>query len=69
MHLLNFKELSGQQLTELVDKGIEIKHNLEKFNSKTCSSPRRYKIAEKSRPGLEVTFQPGGTTLCLYHYA
>jgi ornithine carbamoyltransferase len=27
MHLINFKDLSGKQLTELVDKGIEVKHN------------------------------------------
>ncbi|HEX9261973.1 MAG TPA: ornithine carbamoyltransferase [Candidatus Bathyarchaeia archaeon] len=31
MHLLNFKELSGQQLEALVDLGIEVKHNPKKF--------------------------------------
>ncbi len=32
MNLINFKDLSGKQLTELVDKGIEVKHNPGKYS-------------------------------------
>ncbi len=31
MHLINFKELSSQDLNALVDLGIETKHNPKKF--------------------------------------
>ena len=31
MHLINFKELSGKELTEVIEEGIEIKHNPEKY--------------------------------------
>ena len=31
MHLINFKGLSGQQIMEIIDKGIEIKHNPEEY--------------------------------------
>ncbi len=31
MHLMNFKELSGQELNDLVTEGIEIKHDPEKY--------------------------------------
>ncbi len=31
MHLINFKELTGQELTAMVDLGIEVKHNPKKY--------------------------------------
>jgi ornithine carbamoyltransferase len=33
MHLINFKDLSGQQLIETIDKGIEIKRNPDRFRT------------------------------------
>ena len=37
MHLINFKDFTGQQLAEMIDKGIEIKHNLEMFRKTLVS--------------------------------
>ncbi|MEM3090876.1 MAG: ornithine carbamoyltransferase [Candidatus Bathyarchaeia archaeon] len=31
MHLINFKDLSGQQLSEIIDKAIEVKQNPKKY--------------------------------------
>ena len=31
MHLINFKELTSQELGALVDLGIEVKHNPKKY--------------------------------------
>jgi ornithine carbamoyltransferase len=33
MHLINFKELNGHQLTEIVDKGVEIKRDPSKYRN------------------------------------
>ena len=31
MHMINFKELSGKDLNDLVDLGIEVKNNPKKY--------------------------------------
>ena len=49
MHLLNFKELSGQQLEEMIDKGIEVK-----------SAPRDYRKALEGK-SLALIFQKTST--------
>lgn len=49
MHLINFKELSGQQIMEIVDKGIEIKRN-----------PKKYQDALKGKT-LAMIFQKTST--------
>jgi ornithine carbamoyltransferase len=49
MHLMNFKDLSSQELKELVDEAIEIKHNPEKYENA---------LAEKS---LALVFQKTST--------
>jgi ornithine carbamoyltransferase len=49
MHLINFKELSGQEIMKIVDKGIEIKRN-----------PRRYRDALKGKT-LAMIFQKTST--------
>ncbi|MCK4668582.1 ornithine carbamoyltransferase, partial [Candidatus Bathyarchaeota archaeon] len=33
MHLVNFKGLTDQQLMEIVDEAIEVKHNPEKYQT------------------------------------
>jgi ornithine carbamoyltransferase len=49
MHLINFKDLSGQQLMEVIDEGIEIKHN-----------PKRYRTVLDGR-SLALIFQKTST--------
>jgi len=49
MHLINFKDLSGQQIMEIVDKGIDVKHN-----------PKKYRTALDGR-SLALIFQKTST--------
>ena len=49
MHLINFKELSGQQLIEIIDKALEVKH-----------SPENYQTALKGK-SLAMIFQKTST--------
>jgi ornithine carbamoyltransferase len=62
LHLLNFKELSGQQLTQMIDKGIEIKHDPKKYadvlNEKSAAL-----IFQKTSTRTRVSFEVAMTQL------
>ncbi len=67
MHLLNFKECSGQQLEALVDLGIEVKHNPKKYakalEGKSCALVFQ-KTSTRTRVAFEVAMtQLGGHAL------
>ncbi len=62
MHLLNFKGLNGKQLTEMVEKGVEIKHYPERFvtalEGKSCAL-----IFQKTSTRTRVSFEVAMTQL------
>jgi ornithine carbamoyltransferase len=62
MHLINFKELSGQQLEALVDKGIEVKRNPKKV-SKTLEDKSLALIFQKTSTRTRVAFEVAMTQL------
>ena len=67
MHLLNLKSVTGQQITEIVDKAIDIKHNPEKYfealNFKSLAMVFQ-KTSTRTRVSFEVAMtQLGGHAL------
>ena len=62
MHLLNFKELSGQQLEALVDLGIEVKHNPKKY-AKTLEGKSAALVFQKTSTRTRVAFEVAMTQL------
>ena len=62
MHLINFKELSGQQLIEIIDKGIEVKHNPKKYRS-ALDSKSLAMIFQKTSTRTRVSFEVAMTQL------
>jgi ornithine carbamoyltransferase len=62
MHLINFKELSGQQLTEMVDKGVEIKRDPQKFR-KALDGKSLALIFQKTSTRTRVSFEVAMTQL------
>ncbi|MGB9913956.1 MAG: ornithine carbamoyltransferase [Candidatus Bathyarchaeales archaeon] len=62
MHLLNFKELSPQQLNELIDLGIEVKHNPEKYR-KALDAKSLALIFQKTSTRTHVAFEVAMTQL------
>jgi ornithine carbamoyltransferase len=62
MHLINFKDLSGQQLTEMIDKGIEIKHNPQRYQ-KTLEGKSAALIFQKTSTRTRVSFEVAMTQL------
>ncbi len=62
MHLLNFKELSGKQIAEVVEKGVEVKHHPERFaaslEGKSCAL-----IFQKTSTRTRVSFEVAMTQL------
>jgi ornithine carbamoyltransferase len=62
MHLLNFKELSGKELTEMIDKGIEIKHNSEKYR-KALDGMSAALVFQKTSTRTRVSFEVAMTQL------
>ena len=62
VHLINFKELSGQQLTEMVDKGIEIKRDPEKYR-KALDAKSLALIFQKTSTRTRVSFEVAMTQL------
>jgi ornithine carbamoyltransferase len=62
MHLINFKELSGQQLMEIIDKAIEIKRNPEKYRT-ALNGKSLAMIFQKTSTRTRVAFEVAMTQL------
>jgi len=62
MHLINFKEMSGQQLGEMIDKGIEVKRNPEKYRT-VLDSKSLAMIFQKTSTRTRVSFEVAMTQL------
>lgn len=62
MHMLNFKELTGEQLTGIVDKGIEIKHSPQRFSSSLAGKSGAL-IFQKTSTRTRVSFEVALTQL------
>jgi ornithine carbamoyltransferase len=62
MHLINFKDLSGQQLEALVDIGIDAKQNPEKY-AKTLESKSAALVFQKTSTRTRVSFEVAMTQL------
>jgi ornithine carbamoyltransferase len=62
MHLINFKELSGQQLGAMVDLGIEVKHNPAKY-LKVFEGKSAALIFQKTSTRTRVAFEVAMTQL------
>ncbi|MGD6851272.1 MAG: ornithine carbamoyltransferase [Candidatus Bathyarchaeia archaeon] len=62
MHLLNFKELSGKDLKDLVDLGVEAKQNPKKY-LKTCEGKSAALIFQKTSTRTRVSFEVAMTQL------
>ena len=62
MHLINFKELPSQQLMEVIDKGIEIKHNPEKYKD-ALDGKSLAMIFQKTSTRTRVSFEVAMTQL------
>ena len=67
MHLINFKDLTGRQLTDIVEKGIDIKHNPQKYRTELegkSSALIFQKTSTRTRVSFEVAMtQLGGHAL------
>jgi len=62
MHLINFKNLSGQHLTEMIDKGIELKRNPENYRT-ALDSRSLAMIFQKTSTRTRVSFEVAMTQL------
>ena len=62
MHLINFKELSGEQLNALVDLGIEVKGNPDKYR-KALDAKSLALIFQKTSTRTRVAFEVAMTQL------
>jgi len=62
MHLINFKELSSQDLNSMVDLGIEIKHNPQKY-AKAFAGKSAALIFQKTSTRTRVAFEVAATQL------
>jgi ornithine carbamoyltransferase len=62
MHLMNFKELSSQQLTTLVDLGIEVKRNPKKYAA-ALEEKSLALIFQKTSTRTRVSFEVAMTQL------
>ena len=62
MHLINFRDLTGQQLTEIIDKGVEIKQNPKKYQN-TLTGKSAALIFQKTSTRTRVSFEVAMTQL------
>jgi len=62
MHLVNFKGLIGQQLMEIVDEAIEVKHNSEKYQA-VLDGKSLAMIFQKSSTRTRISFEVAMTQL------
>jgi ornithine carbamoyltransferase len=67
LHLINFRDLTGRQLTDIVEKGIDIKHNPQKYRTELegkSSALIFQKTSTRTRVSFEVAMtQLGGHAL------
>jgi ornithine carbamoyltransferase len=62
MQLVSFKDLTGQQLMEIIDKGIEIKHHAERFRT-ALEGKSSALIFQKTSTRTRVAFEVAMTQL------
>jgi ornithine carbamoyltransferase len=62
MNLINFKDLSGQELTDIIDLGIDIKSNPERYRTKLEGRSAAL-IFQKTSTRTRVSFEVGMTQL------
>jgi ornithine carbamoyltransferase len=62
LHLISFKDLTGRQLTELVDKSIEIKRNSQKYRT-ALEGKSSALIFQKTSTRTRVSFEVAMTQL------
>jgi ornithine carbamoyltransferase len=62
MHLINFKELSGKELSSLVDLGLEVKANQKKY-LKTFEGKSAALVFQKTSTRTRVSFEVAMTQL------
>jgi ornithine carbamoyltransferase len=62
LHLINFKGLTGQQLTEIVDKGVEVKQNVREYRSALDGASLAL-IFQKTSTRTRVSFEVAMTQL------
>jgi len=62
MHLINFKELSGQQLMEIIDEALEVKRNPEKYRT-ALNDKSLAMIFQKTSTRTRVAFEVAMTQL------
>jgi ornithine carbamoyltransferase len=62
MHLINFKDLTGQQLMEITDKAIEVKHDPENYRS-ALNGKSLAMIFQKTSTRTRVSFEVAMTQL------
>jgi len=62
MHLINFKNLLGQQLNEIIDKGIEVKRDPEKYRT-ALEGKSLAMIFQKTSTRTRVAFEVAMTQL------
>ncbi len=62
MHLINFKELTGQQLERIIDRGIDIKNDPNKY-SKALANDSLALVFQKTSTRTRVAFEVAMTQL------
>jgi ornithine carbamoyltransferase len=62
MHLINFKEFSGQQLIEIIDKAIEVKRNPENYKT-ALNGKSLAMIFQKTSTRTRISFEVAMTQL------
>jgi ornithine carbamoyltransferase len=62
MHLINFKDLSGNQLIDIIDKAIEVKRNPEKYRT-ALNGKSLAMIFQKTSTRTRVSFEVAMTQL------
>ena len=62
MHLLNLRNVTGQQITEIVDKAIDTKHNPEKY-LKALNGKSLAMVFQKTSTRTRVSFEVAMTQL------
>jgi ornithine carbamoyltransferase len=62
LHLVSFKDLTGHQLTEFVDRGIQIKHNPQKYRT-VLENKSSALIFQKTSTRTRVSFEVAMTQL------